>query len=153
MATIKGKEKEDLAKLYGDFLTKEYGSLDRAFATWNDQKLPLDNAAAGIADLRNLWEATQPRPKSGRAQRITDQVRFLTETMYNFNQMMDDYIHHDLGCKQLINPSNWKTADGILLNDAERYSYMPNQVMASSTATSAAGPPGAGVRMGHHQGR
>ncbi len=130
LATIKGQEKEKLAGLYGDFLAKKYGSVGKALATWNDEKLPLDDAAKGTADLRNLWELTQPRPQGGRQIRLSDQLQFLTETMYRFKQMMGDYLHHDLGAKQLINPGNWVTADNIRLNDAERYSYTPGEVTA-----------------------
>ena len=129
-ATIKGKQKANLAKLFGDFLTKKYGSVQSALADWSDEKLPLDDASAGTADFRNLWELTQPRPQGGRQKRLTDQLQFLTETMYNFNKMMEDYIHNDLGSKQLIDAGNWVTADNIRLNDAEHYSYMPGEVMA-----------------------
>ena len=130
MGQIKGKEKEKLCKLYGDFLAKKYGSVDSAFTTWSDEKLPLDDANAGTADFRNLWELTQAHPQNGRGKRLTDQLQFLTETMYNFNKMMADYIHQDLGSKQLINAGNWITADNIRLNDAERYSYTPTDILA-----------------------
>jgi hypothetical protein len=129
-ATIKGKQKANLAKLFGDFLAKEYGSVQNALSAWSDEKLPLDDASAGTADFRNLYELTQPRPQGGRQKRLTDQLRFFTETMSSFNKMMGDYIHNDLGCKQLVNANSWITADNILLNDAERYSYEPNEVMA-----------------------
>ena len=129
-ATINGQEKKDLGHLYGNFLAKKYGSVEKAFAAWSDEKLPLDDASAGIADFRNLWELTQPRPATGRQKRLTDQLQFLTDTLYRFDKMMGDYVHHDLGCRVLVNANSWKTVDTTLVDDAERYSYTPNEVIA-----------------------
>ena len=50
--------------------------------------------------------------------------------MYRFNPEMERYLREDLGCKQLINAGNWKTADTIRLNDVERWSYTANEVLA-----------------------
>ena len=75
-------------------------------------------------------------------------MQFLTETMYRFNKMIGDYIRNDLGCKQLVNAGNWRTADNITMLDAERWSYTANDVMAVNRyyngahegANNAAGP-------------
>ena len=128
--TIKGQEKKKLAKLYGDFLKQKYGSVEKAFAKWNDAKQPLDDAAAGTADFCGTYELTIPRPKGGRQVRLSDQLQFITEKMYYFNEKTAAYLHKDLGCKQVINPGNWITASPILLNDAERLSYTAGDVLA-----------------------
>ena len=57
-------------------------------------------------------------------------MRFFTETMFNFNRMIGDYLKNDLGCKQLVNAGNWRTADNVTMLDAERWSYAANDVMA-----------------------
>jgi hypothetical protein len=57
-------------------------------------------------------------------------MQFLTETMRHFNQMIGDYLKNDLGCKQLVNAGNWRTADNVTMLDAERWSYAANEVMA-----------------------
>ena len=57
-------------------------------------------------------------------------TEFLSRTMYDFNRMMEKYLREELGCKQLINAGNWQTADMVKLNDAERWSYTANQVLA-----------------------
>ena len=49
--------------------------------------------------------------------------------MYNFNQEMKRFLREEIGAKQLINAGNWKTADPIKLNDAERYSYTATEVI------------------------
>jgi hypothetical protein len=50
--------------------------------------------------------------------------------MYDFNKSMQTFLRNELGCKQAINAGNWKTADTGRLNDAERWSYTANQVLA-----------------------
>ncbi len=74
---------------------------------------------------------TQPQdPASGKNKRLSDQLEFWTETMYDFDKDIESYLRNDIGCKQLINAGNWKTADPVLLNDCERYSYTANEVTA-----------------------
>jgi len=99
---------------------------------WENQKLKGDDLAAGILDLDNVWVMTADARKKGQGQnpRTADQCQFWTELMYDFNKMIADYVHKDLKCPVLINAGNWKTADNILLNDAERYSYTANEVIA-----------------------
>ena len=50
--------------------------------------------------------------------------------MYRFNKEIIRYLREDLGCKQLIIAGNWKTADSVRLNDAERWSYTAGDVLA-----------------------
>jgi len=57
-------------------------------------------------------------------------MQFFTETMRGFNEMMGSYLRDELGCEQLINAGNWRTADNVRMLDAERYSYAANEVMA-----------------------
>jgi hypothetical protein len=76
-----------------------------------------------------VWQWTQPQT-GYKAKRLADQLQFFGETMYNFNRDMATYLRKELGCKQLINAGNWKTADEVLLNDVERWSYTANDVIA-----------------------
>ncbi len=79
----------------------------------------------------NIWDMTQPQdPAGGKNKRLSDQLEFWTETMYNFNKDIENYLRNEIGCKQLINAGNWKTADPVLLNDCERYSYTANEITA-----------------------
>ncbi len=43
---------------------------------------------------------------------------------------MAAYLRDELGCKQLINACNWKTADMTLTQDAEYWAYSANGVIA-----------------------
>ncbi|HWX18346.1 MAG TPA: hypothetical protein VN578_00440 [Candidatus Binatia bacterium] len=132
---IKGAARQELRRQFGAFAVKKYGSLDKAKAAWQgaapspDQDGP-DDFANGEAALFITWELTQHRGNAGQQQRCADQMQFLTETMYQFNNMIGDYLKNDLGCKQLVNAGNWRTADNVTMLDAERFSYSANDVMA-----------------------
>lgn len=132
---IKGSAKQELRRQFGAFLDKKYGSLQKAAQAWNgaapspDQDGP-DNFATGQAALYIIWELTQHRGTEGQQRRCADQMQFFTETMYNFNRAIGQYLKDELGCKQLVNAGNWKTADDATMLDAERWSYSANEVMA-----------------------
>lgn len=132
---IKGAAKKELRHQFGVFAAKKYGSLEKALAAWQsaapsaDQDGP-DDFAHGEAALFITWEFTQHRGNAGWQQRCADQMQFLTETMRQFNRTIGDYLKNELGCKQLVNAGNWRTADNVTMLDAERYSYSANEVMA-----------------------
>jgi hypothetical protein len=132
---IKGSAKQELRGQFGAFLRKKYGSLEKAAEAWNgaapspDQDGP-DNFATGQAALYIIWELTQHRGTEGQQRRCADQMQFFSETMYNFNRAIGQYLKGELRCKQLINAGNWKTADNARMLDAERWSYTANEVMA-----------------------
>jgi hypothetical protein len=132
---IKGSAKQELRRQYGRFLAKKYGSLEKAGQAWGsaapspDQDGP-DNFAQGEAALYLVWELTQHRGDEHQQQRCADQMQFLTETMHQFNKMVGEYLQQELGCQQLVNAGNWRTADNVTMLDAERWSYTANEVMA-----------------------
>jgi hypothetical protein len=132
---IKGSAKKELRRQFGEFLTKKYGSLEKARQAWGgaapspDQDGP-DNFAQGEAALYIIWQLTQHGGNEGQQQRCADQMEFFTKTMRAFNKMIGDYLKKELGCKQLVNAGNWRTADNVTMLDAERWSYAANEVMA-----------------------
>jgi len=132
---VKGTARKELRRQFGQFAAKKYGSLEKARQAWDgaapspDQDAP-DNLAQGEAAIYLVWELTQHRGTPGQQQRCSDQMQFLTETMRRFNQMVGDYLRKDLGCRQLVNAGNWRTADNVTMLDAERWSYAGNEVMA-----------------------
>jgi hypothetical protein len=126
---ITGKQAELLGRQFGDWLKAKYGSLAAAIAAWGNVTVPEDRPEKGIVSLLLVWEWTQPR-EGGRKQRLDDQLQFYTETMYRFNREMERYLREELGCQQLVNAGNWHTADPVKLNDAERWSYTANEVLA-----------------------
>ena len=100
-----------------------------AFRAWGNTRVQEDRPEAGVVGLLLVWEWTQPR-EGGRKRRLDDQLEFYARTMHRFNTEIARYLREDLGCKQLINAGNWRTADVAKLDDAERWSYTANEVIA-----------------------
>ncbi len=131
--SIGGAAKKELRRQFGDFLKKKYGSLAKALAAWGGATVPgdqdgPDDFARGEASLFLVWEMTQRRGGETRQRRVSDQLQFFTETMRGFNRMVGDFLKK-LGCRQLVNAGNWRTADNVTMLDSERYSYGANEVM------------------------
>jgi hypothetical protein len=126
---VQGEQRRRLSKLFGDFLKGKYGSVDKARTAWGDADNKDDDFANGVAAVENIWWLTQD-PSGAQARRLDDMTEFLSRTMFDFNRKMEEYLRGELGCKQLINAGNWQTADMVKLNDAERWSYTANEVLA-----------------------
>ncbi len=92
---IKGPARKELRRQFGTFLTKKYGSLEKAARAWGgaaptaDQDSP-DRFAQGEAALYLIWELTQHRGNEGQQQRSSDQMQIYAETMHDYNQMIGD---------------------------------------------------------------
>ncbi len=132
---IKGAGKQELRRQFCAFLGRKYGHLGVAPVAWQgamptqDQDAG-DDFAHGEAALYIVWELTQHRGGAGEAARCADQMEFLARTQRDWYQRIVDYLRTDLGCRQLINAGNWKTADNVTMLDAERWSYAPGDIMA-----------------------
>ncbi|WP_337177525.1 hypothetical protein [Paludisphaera sp.] len=131
MQAVKGRQLEYLGERFGEWLATKYGSLDRAKAAWGGESMREDDFARGRVGLHINWEWTQPRT-GGRKKRLDDQLQFYAETMHRFNAETARYLREELGCEQLINAGNWRTASTTLLDDAERWSYTANDVIATN---------------------
>jgi hypothetical protein len=146
-SNLQGPLRGEFRKMFGDWCTKKYGSLKKTMAVWNDEAESQDNLEAGELGLINIWSFTAqaPRPRDGRERRMADQMNFMAEVQYNFHKEMADFYKNELGCKQIINPSNWRTADPVLLEDIERWTYTANEVAAINRYTG-------GVHVGQNNG-
>ena len=141
---IKGAQREALETRFGEFLRNEHGSLANAVARWGSERIDAQTLAAGRAPLLPIWELTQT-PGARRATRHADQTEFLTRTMFEFNRDIVRYLRDELGVKALVNAGNWKTANTLRLNDAERWSYTAGDVDAANVFTT-------GLHKGRHEG-
>jgi len=146
---LKGEDLDVASRKFGEWLAKKYGSLAAAQQAWQGARVQGDDPGRGLMRFYDIWEMTQPQQAgSGKDRRLSDQLQFWTETMYEFNREIERFLREEIGCRQLINAGNWKTADAVRLEDCERYSYTANQVIAVNRftwatptwATSAAGP-------------
>ncbi|MCX7798814.1 MAG: hypothetical protein N2109_00545 [Fimbriimonadales bacterium] len=127
--SLKPEQKRKLGRKFAQWAAKKYGSLPAARQAWGGFSADGDDWQAGVLGLRNLWELTQPR-QAASTRRLSDQLQFVTETMRAFNAEMVRYLREELGCKALVNPGNWTTADNLRLMDAERWSYTAGEVLA-----------------------
>ena len=121
-------EKVIMQKFYQWAISK-YGTAAAIKSAWLNRTEAKDNWTTGELALYHIWDATQPQ-SGGKQKRLSDQIQFLAETQRNFYQEIHDYYRNELGCKQLINANNWKTADANLLFDAERYTDAACEVIA-----------------------
>ena len=137
MQGVKGQALQNLRGLYGKWLLKKYPSFDKAMAAWQGYKHDEDDFANGRPGLFIVWELTQAaRNKkgdaAGREARLADQAEFMGRVMYDFNTEIARYLRKELGCQQLVNAGNWRSADQVVLDDVERWSYTANEVIGKN---------------------
>jgi hypothetical protein len=113
---------------YYDWLIDKYGTISDAYTAWSNETLPEDNPSQGKMGLYIIWFATQEQTGGVHA-RITDQMAFYTDVQRGFYEEIYDHLRA-MGCQQLINAMNWKTADPIKLFDLERYTNDACEVLA-----------------------
>jgi hypothetical protein len=102
---------------FGAWLTKRYGSLDKAFQTWKSTKVARDNPAQGRVGFRPLWNMAHERTLRDR-----DTARFLLDSQRGFYRQTYQFVR-DLGFRGVITASNWTTASPEILGPLEKYSY------------------------------
>lgn len=119
----------DIERAFYTWLLNKYTTIDNAYSEWNNTRLTTDNITAQRMGIYIIWEATQNQT-GGKAVRVADQVEFLTEHQRAFYAEIVAHYKTTLGCKQLVNANNWRTASANYLNDAERYSNTVGDVMA-----------------------
>ena len=134
---IKGQAYKNLCKLFGDWVLTKYGSTEKVQEAWQGCRHPSDDLDARTAGIFIVWELTRAARKekgdgNGRAARLADQAEFIGRLMFDFNREIERYLRDDLGCRQLVNAGNWRTADQTVLNDVERWSYMANEVIGKN---------------------
>ncbi len=129
MQSVKPEQLALLGRKFGTWLAAKYGSLDAAKNAWPDAADPADDWAGGQVGILPTWQLTNTQ-HSGMAVRVADQVHFFADTQRGFYANIANYIHNTLGCRQLINASNWLTADPVKLGDIERYTYTAADVIA-----------------------
>jgi len=122
---------ETLKKLYGTWLHKKYGSLDKAISAWAAPRNPADNPDQGKIELLSAWNMTADGLKNAPAnrKRVIDQVRFLTENMRGFYEKTISYFRTQCGYAGLTSCGNWRTADPATLGPLERYCYTAGDVI------------------------
>ncbi len=116
--------KKQLGRHFATWLVEKYDTLEAAFIRWGrsarrHEHDDLKNSVAGVFDVYFL---TRPWT-GGMSRRIKDQVEFMARFQREFYRGMGEFLREELGCKQLLNATNWRTADDSRLKALERYSY------------------------------
>ena len=135
----------ELDRQYAAWLARRYQGDSMPPAAWdgtaigaNDKQVLPDDPAAGQIGLYNLWEMTGAGlaahgvPSAGKACRLSDQIAFLAWTQHEFFSDMSRFFHDELHCAALILADNWRPVDPERLQDAERWTYMPGDIMAEN---------------------
>ncbi len=136
--------KRFLRLAFADWLKKKYGSLEKALARWNGEKHQEDAFGNGEVGLYIAWHLGQPAG-GGKARRIADQVQFIAELQRDVYAEIDDFLKHDIGCKQLTSACNWRTVNDDILLDVERWTYAATDVIALNRYTG-------GIHLGKNRG-
>jgi hypothetical protein len=106
-----------LEKMFAEWLVKQHGSLDAAFAAWKGQKVNRDAPTEGRVGFRPLWNIFNERTP-----RDQDTAAFLFEVQTKYYQDTVGFLRK-LGFKGLITPSNWSTASPQVFGPLEKLSY------------------------------
>ncbi len=146
-SAIKPPQMRILGKQFYDWASAKYGSGEKILPAWDNAKADGDDLESGVLGFRNLWEMTTqaPRPSGGSEKRLADQTQFLTETMRAFYADLENFYKKEIGIRSLTNAMNWRSADPLNLDDAERYSYTAMDVLAVNFYTS-------GIHVGENNG-
>ena len=129
---VKPPQKKLLGGLFYNWAVKHYGSIEKTLAAWSNAAADGDDVPGKVLGFRSLYELTSaaPVPSGGMAVRLADQLEFITETQRQFYAGLDVYFKKDLGIRSLTNAMNWRSADQVTLDDAERYTYTAMDVSA-----------------------
>lgn len=115
-------QRSRLEEKYAKFLVEKYGSLNAAIRVWGGTQRNGDDTEAGKVVLLDTYQTTQDHD-GPLAIRMRDQIEFMATFQRQFYRAMGDYLKQDLGCKQLLNATNWRTANDLKLKGLERWSY------------------------------
>ena len=114
---IPAAQMEILERQFGGWLTKKYGSVDKALQTWGGEKVRGDEPAAGRAGFRGVWAMANQKD-----QRSKDTVAFLADSQRKWFDGTYAYLKGDLKYRGLVYGSNWITADARVLGPIDKWS-------------------------------
>ena len=103
----------------------------KTIAAWNNNRINGDAIEQQRFGMYPLWELVKDQ-RGGKQLRCADQVRFLAETMRNFNKEMTAWLRNECGLPRSDHGRNWKTANQERLLDAERWTYAACDIIAKT---------------------
>jgi len=130
MSAIKPALSKMISAQFAEWLKNRYGNLESVRKRWGDAAVHTDDDfSKGHIGLYPIYELTIPA-RTNIAARLQDQTAFYADKQRSFYDEMVQYYRGELGCKQLINGNNWRTASQSRLLDLERWTNSGAEVMA-----------------------
>jgi len=130
MQSLAEPYREVLSDHFSAWLVTKYGSTAEAWKTWGDGFKGQDafddpngdkSGKERIACLK-IYDLTTDS-EGAMALRQRDTAQFLAEFQHDFYGRMGKFLRDELGCRQMLNATNWRTANDTKLKALERYSY------------------------------
>jgi hypothetical protein len=118
-------ERALVEKDFGNWLAAKYGSAEKAAEVWGKPALAKDRLDLGRPRLYDTGMLSgEPWARNARnPRRARDQLQWMVESMRRFYGNMKRDLRSEVGLKQVIAASNWKTVDPKILGGLERYTY------------------------------
>ena len=116
--SIKGAPLQLLQQKFAQWAAAKYGSAEKALAAWGGGAVSGDAPQEGRLGMMVIWYATwDGKQKDPNPKRMRDQLQFFAETERAFGLEMKRYLSQDLGCKALMDTSDFRPADQALMGD------------------------------------
>ena len=119
-------QREKLSQHFTKWLIKKHGSTQEAWDAWGTGfkgKDQFDDDANGRIGCLRIYDLTVDTKAEGYRIRINDTAQFLAEFQHAFYARISRFLRDELGCWQLLNATNWRTANDSKLKALERFSY------------------------------
>ncbi len=113
---------------FSDWVTQRYGSLPKALSKWGGA-IEGDSIDEGVLAMQGLHVLMNAK-EGPDGLRLRDQMEYMVEIQRRFYDEMAGFLRDEVGCQQLLNACNWRTAHSPTLDDLERYTYAGLEVMA-----------------------
>ncbi len=119
---IKGEPRKLLEQKFAQWAAGKYGSVDKALAAWGGGKAEGDAPADGRLGLMVIWYGTwDGKSKDPNPRRFRDQLQFFAETEHAFGLEMKRYLRDELGCRALMDTSDFRPADQAIMGDLQNW--------------------------------
>jgi hypothetical protein len=145
--SLRGQPLENARKMFGDWAAAKYGSLEAALEAWGGRKAEGDALDQGRLGFLSWWFAGDAgRKEMSDMTRLQDQAAFIAKVGRDYYADMRRWLREDLGCRQLVMTSNFRSAEPAYLQDLENYMKAAGDVVVMNSY------PGAGHHFGKRRG-
>jgi len=119
-------QRRKLSARFSDWLARKHGTTQKAWDAWGNGSKgrdKFDDPAHGMIGCLPVYDLTLEPESRAYDNRLRDTAQFLAEFQRDFYARMGRYLREELGCRQLLNATNWRTANDSKLKALERFSY------------------------------